>query len=147
MYIFLNQRIISIIHSNFLLIAWEKWIIILVRKLCRKQLESHWSLSAGHHPWLIRPLGSLLYGSEAQKRTKHSELKAVPDRFTPSSRFWEIYTENLLSYLRTGCMCWTSKMFTFFSSFLPDPARKKRACWKKRVQTQSSFKTVMNFQG
>lgn len=43
---------------------------------------SHWSIAAGHRPWLIRPLDSLLYGSRAQKRIKRRD---------PCTLLWNIY--------------------------------------------------------
>lgn len=115
---------------------------------CAKSSLSVTELAAGHHPWLIRPLDSLLYGSRPQKR-----IKPHPQRGKGS--VWSIYVllalwgnlqrKTLLSRAmrRTGRICRVSKIvpcspfsfFSFFFSFLstrPNPEVEVEDRWKKR---------------
>jgi len=110
----------------------------IVQKVRRD--ENHWILL----PWgTIRDssgpsVPSVPYKSKAQKRTKlHSELKAIPDRFTPYSRFREIYNGKRCYRVCARDVCvGRRRCLPLFSSSSFDPARKKRACREKRCKTQ-----------
>jgi len=109
--------------------------------------ENHWTLSPRG---TIRDssgpsVPSVPYKSKAQKRTKlHSKLKAIPDRFTPYSRFREIYNGKRCYRICARDVCVGHRRYLpLFSSSSFDPARKKRTCQERNGCANSSLKAVL----
>lgn len=101
-----------------------------MRKLCKKQLESHWTLSP---QGTVRDSSGPLVPSCTGARPKneqnliHSERKVVPDRFTPYSRFREIYNGKRCYHICARDVCVGHRRCPSFFFFLSRPRiRKKR---------------------
>jgi len=118
-------------------------IIISMEKLCKKQEEmritglfrrgapfvTHQAPRFPQFPTGARP--------KNEQNFIHSELKAIPDRFTPYSRFREIYNGKRCYRIcaRDVCVGHRRCLPLFSSSSFEEAhsARKKRACREKRV--------------